>query len=132
MKYFANLISAAIILWIVFYALTIISKDNTYTSVRKYLNQEQEIEVIADTWSTEIQDTEPPIIEILNYKNKQLITEPNINIQVKVTDNVSTSGSIIVEWDWLKDLIPWYNPIVVSATDEAGNVGATYIIIEKQ
>lgn len=135
MKHTAQYLSAFIILWIVFYALSIISRDNQFTSVRKYLQQEQ----VTDTWTIEeipivevAEDTEPPIIEITNYTNGQVVTEASIDIQVQVTDNTTSSESITIEGNGIRELKDGYNPIVVSATDEAGNVSASYIIVEKK
>ena len=86
MKKISLLIAACIILGIIFYAFSVISKNNTYTSVRKYLKK-ADVTNVSDTKSNV--DIEPPIIEIRNYKNKDVITTESIEVEVDITDDTS-------------------------------------------
>lgn len=137
-NYISPLLSVTIILWVIFYALTIIAQNNEFTSVRQYLLDSQQQDVNAEEIDTGviieevIEDTMPPVIEITNYTNGQVVTDESIVVDVQVSDDVSTPENIIVSWAGKKNLTIGYNPIVVSATDETGNTAATYIIIERQ
>lgn len=134
MKKIAGILSVCIILWTVFYALTIIAKDNEFTSVRKYLKPQEATQTGAtETWSTEVvQDTLPPVVMITNLTNNQVVTDESVDVQLEVTDNVSVLENITTKWGWIQELKMGYNPIVVSATDEAGNTGVSYIIVERK
>ncbi len=77
-------------------------------------------------------DTTPPTIEVVNYKDGDIVTTSSINIQVKVTDNKTPSDKIIVDGAGLNVLQNGINTIIITALDEAGNAGSTYILIEKK
>ncbi len=129
MKKISLLIAACIILGIIFYAFSVISKNNTYTSVRKYLKK-ADVTNVSDTKSNV--DIEPPIIEIRNYKNKDVITTESIEVEVDITDDTSAPWNITITGTGKHILKPGYNPITVSARDEAGNIAVKYIIIERK
>ncbi len=63
--------------------MSIISEDNRYSSVRKYTKPKL--------------DTLPPVIEFSNYQNGQIVSANTIDVQVKVTDNITPSEQIIIE-----------------------------------
>ena len=129
MKKISLLIAACIILGIIFYAFSVISKNNTYTSVRKYLKK-ADVTNVSDTKSNV--DIEPPIIEIRNYKNKDVITTESIEVEVDITDDTSAPWNITITGTGKHILKAGYNPITVSARDEAGNIAVKYIIIERK
>lgn len=135
MKKFIIILSTFCILGISFYWLATISKQNEFTSVREYLLFTKETpesgswNSLTDAW---VADTIPPIIEIVNYKNGDIASSESINIDLEYSDNITPSENIKTTWWWTHLLKTWFNPIVVSATDEAGNVATTYIIIEKK
>ena len=155
MKKLSIFLSVTIITALCFWAFSLISVDNQYTSVRKYTKPKTiapVVEIIppvvdsnipivespapikrAVVPSTEmVADTTPPTIEVLNYKDGDVVTMSTIDIQVKVTDNQSPSDKITVDGAGTKTLQNGLNTIIITALDEAGNAGSTYIIIEKK
>lgn len=101
-----------------FGALSNISLENQYTSVRKYTKPKP--------------DVTPPTIEFLDYKDGDIVTARAIDIRVLSTDDHTASDKIVLEGTGRYVLKAGFNPIVVSAQDEAGNIATSYIIIEKQ
>lgn len=158
MKKLSIVISITIITTLSFMALINISKENQYTSVRQYskpkpvtsslakntISEPKKEVVVAEPptplnvlTATENQpktilDTTPPVIEFVNYKDGDIVNSSLINIQVKVTDDISPSEKITIEWAGRHRLKSDFNPIVVTAKDEAGNTTSSYIIIEKR
>lgn len=118
MKKLSILLSIALITALCFSALVNISEQNRYTSVRKYTKPKP--------------DTVPPTIEFLNYKDGDVTRLSSIDIQVSVADDRTARENIVVEGVGKYTLKTGFNPIVVSARDEAGNISSAYIIIEKK
>jgi len=87
-------------------------------------------EVVTPT--TTMADTTLPTIEVLNYKDGDIITTSTIDVQVKVTDDQTPSDKIVVDGAGKHTLQNGLNTIIITAVDEAGNAGSTYIIIEKK
>ena len=135
MKKFIILLSTFCILGVSFYWLATISKQNEFTSVREYLLYAKE-EPESNSWSsltnTWVEDTTAPIIEIVNDKNGDIVNSESIDIDLEYSDNITPSENIQTTWWWTHTLKAWFNPIVVSATDEAWNTATTYIIVEKK
>lgn len=146
MKTFIATLSTLCILGILFYWLSAISKQNEFTSVRHYLLKTKNTEssswniqtshswseaMDTKSWATVI-DTIPPIIEISNYKNGDVVTDSEINIILQYSDNVTATENIQTTGWWMHTLETGFNPIVVSARDEGWNIGTTYIILEKK
>ena len=162
MKKFSIFLSIAIVTTLCFWALSLISADNQYTSVRKYTKPKTKVpvaEIIVPTTTvdsttpvltpttkrtvaptkevvtsptTTVADTTPPTIEVLNYKDGDVVTTPTIDVQVKVTDDHTPSDKITVDGAGKHTLQNGSNTIIITALDEAGNAGSTYIIIEKK
>lgn len=143
MKKISIYLTAAFTLGIIFFGLKTLSNENTYTSVRKYLLKEAPTTVIEQTgnisWTGEtantgdtVKDTVPPIIEVTNYKNGDVVDADSVDINVQVSDDVTATDKIVTSWSGNHELKKWFNPIVVSARDEAGNVASTYIILERK
>jgi hypothetical protein len=84
----------------------------------------------ATLWSST--DTEPPIIDILGFQNKDVVTSNTVEIRVTATDNMTSSWDLIITGVGLRTLSLGYNTITVSAKDSAGNIWVKYIIIEKK
>ena len=118
MRNFIIVLSIAIITGLIFFALSLISWANQYTSVRQYNKPSA--------------DTVPLIIQFLNYTDGEVVSTDTVNIQVKVTDNMTPSNQIVVEGEGIHILKPGFNPIIVSAQDEAWNVASKYIVLERK
>lgn len=118
MKKLSIFLSVMIVTALCFAELVNISKENQYTSVRKYTKPKPDIT--------------PPVIEFLDYKDGDIVSLRTIDIRVRATDDRTPSEKLIIEGTGKITLKTGFNPIVVSAKDEAGNVASTYIIIEKQ
>ena len=137
MKKISLFLSICILVGIVYYALNTISKENKYTSVRSYSMPKIQSETVligstgsATLWSST--DTEPPIIDILGYQNKDVVTSNTVEIRVTAADNMTSSWDLIITGVGLRTLSLGYNTITVSAKDSAGNIWVKYIIIEKK
>jgi len=118
MRNFSITLSVAIMTGLSFFVLSLISSANQYTSVRQYNKPSL--------------DTTSPVIQFLNYTDGDIVSTDAVDIQLKVTDNITSQDRIIVEW-WGKHVLKtWFNPIIVSAQDEAWNVASSYIILEKK
>lgn len=151
MKKLSIFLSVSIVTALCFWAFSLISMDNQYTSVRKYTKPKTitpVVEIIPPVIDSNIPpvestapikraaitiaDTTPPTIEVLNYKDGDVVTTPMIDVQVKVTDDHTPSDKITVDGVGKHTLQNGSNTIIITALDEAGNVGSTYIIIEKK
>ncbi|MFA6090342.1 MAG: hypothetical protein WC774_01020 [Candidatus Gracilibacteria bacterium] len=166
MKKLSIFLSVLIVTALCFWAFSLISMDNQYTSVRKYTKPKAKIpvvenvslpsttvdstvvpvdnttpikrtvapikEVVVPPTTTVVVDTTPPTIEILNYKDGDVVTTSTIDIQVKVTDDHTPPDKIVVDGAGKHTLTNGSNTIIITALDEAGNAGSTYIIIEKK
>jgi hypothetical protein len=86
MKKISLFIAICFVLGIIFYAFSVISEKNTYTSVRQY-TKKADVTTVSNTQPQV--DIEPPIIEIRNYKNKDIVTTESIEVDVDVTDDTS-------------------------------------------
>ncbi|MDD2916651.1 MAG: hypothetical protein PHH70_02275 [Candidatus Gracilibacteria bacterium] len=145
MKKLNILLSVCMVMTLCFWALSGISDANQYTSVRKYTKPKATSETIPEKSvettvapapetlvSQKETDTTPPVIEFTNYKDGDVVTDSLINVLVKVTDDQSASDKIVVSGAGRQRMKTGFNSVVVTATDEAGNVGSAYIVIEKQ
>lgn len=151
MKKLSIFLSVSIVTALCFWAFSLISMDNQYTSVRKYTKPKTitpVVEIIPPVIDSNIPpvestapikraaitiaDTTPPTIEVLNYKDGDVVTTLMIDVQVKVTDDHTPSDKITVDGVGKHTLQNGSNTIIITALDEAGNVGSTYIIIEKK
>lgn len=118
MSKFSIVFTLTCVLFLSFFLLKNISDENVYTGVREYTKPKK--------------DTQAPNIEFVRLKDGDIIYEDAIYIEVEVTDNVSKPEKIAISGNKWKMLQPWFNPLVVSARDEAGNVASKYIIVEKR
>lgn len=158
MKKLSIFLSVSIVTALCFWAFSIISANNQYTSVRQYskpktavMETTPSIAIDSNIPATEtpvpikrtivpikeatpisVVDTTPPTIKVLNYKDGDVVTTPTIDVQVKVTDDHTPSDKITVDGAGKHVLINGSNTIIITAVDEASNAGSTYIIIEKK
>lgn len=77
-------------------------------------------------------DVTPPMVEFANYQDGDVVTDASVNIEADVSDDVSPLDKIRVEGTGKQNLKVGFNPIVVSAVDEAGNTAHAYIILERR
>ncbi|MEF2175715.1 MAG: hypothetical protein V3575_04535 [Candidatus Absconditabacteria bacterium] len=120
------------------YILFLISQNNKCSSVRSYFCNKQ-ITKYTNTSQSEFingdsnisHDDEPPSIQIINYKDGDIIDSDSINIQILVNDNISPLDKIKITGSGLHSLQIGINPIFVAAQDESGNIGIDYILVER-
>jgi hypothetical protein len=79
-----------------------------------------------------IKDTEAPKIQIIYPEDGAVFGADikNIIVKTKAWDAIDPSPSI--QGDGIFWLKPGFNSIVVTSTDQSGNVGSAYVVIEKK
>ena len=105
MKRFSIFLSVTILTITFFSALSNISTANRYSSVRKYAKPKP--------------DVTPPLVEFVSPSNGDVVRQDTVDVRVRVSDDRTPAGKLIVKGDGKTMLKKGFNPIVATATDEA-------------
>lgn len=137
-----NKIVITILVWLLsltfVYVLFYISDNNICSSVRSYFCNKQSLKYTntnQDNFSSPnsniSHDDEPPSVQIINYKDWDIVDSDSIYIELIATDNITPQNKLIITWNWHHSLQIWINPIFVAVQDESGNIWIDYILVER-